>query len=211
MSSRIRRNILIFTIWYIRIRFSEITTRLRRIFRWGKIDRRKQLLLPSAPDLPYNKALPELYDSAKSPEKPSVTRVSCPNGVKKSLPALYPKLVGMVVRSTGLEPVRSPTRPSNVRVCQFRHDRRTGIIITPAHPFVKGYAGENLRSFARRTDRFRKKREVRQGEMDGGEGRAHLEQPGVRLLRSCSPNNAPRVARRGAVPSFHPFRRFSST
>ena len=116
-----------------------------------------------------------------------------------------------LVRSTGLEPVRSPTRPSNVRVCQFRHDRRTGIIITPAHPFVKGYAGENLRSFARRTDRFRKKREVRQGEMDGGEGRAHLEQPGVRLLRFCSPNNAPRVARRGAVPSFHSFRRFSST
>ena len=104
MSSRIRRNILIFTIWYIRIRFSEITTRLRRIFRWGKIDRRKQLLLPSAPDLPYNKALPELYDSAKSPEKPSVTRVSCPNGVKKSLPALYPKLVGMVAHPAGFEP-----------------------------------------------------------------------------------------------------------
>ena len=30
-----------------------------------------------------------------------------------------------VVRSTGLEPVRSPTRPSNVRVCLFRHDRMT--------------------------------------------------------------------------------------
>ena len=116
-----------------------------------------------------------------------------------------------LVRSTGLEPVRSPTRPSNVRVCQFRHDRRTDTIITPAHPFVKGYAGENLRSFAGRTVRFRKKREVRRGKMDGGEGRAHLEQPGVRLLRSCSPNNAPRVARRGAVPSFHSFRRFSST
>ena len=28
-----------------------------------------------------------------------------------------------MVRSTGLEPVRSPTRPSNVRVCLFRHDR----------------------------------------------------------------------------------------
>ena len=104
MSSRIRRNILIFTIWYIRIRFSEITTRLRRIFRWGKIDRRKQLLLPSAPDLPYNKALPELYDSAKSPEKPSVTRVSCPNGVKKSLPALYQKLAGVVAEAVGFEP-----------------------------------------------------------------------------------------------------------
>ena len=28
-----------------------------------------------------------------------------------------------MVRSTGLEPVPSRTRPSNVRVCQFRHDR----------------------------------------------------------------------------------------
>ena len=83
MSSRIRRNILIFTIWYIRIRFSEITTRLRRIFRWGKIDRRKQLLLPSAPDLPYNKALPELYDSAKFPEKSSAAGTFCLSGVKK--------------------------------------------------------------------------------------------------------------------------------
>lgn len=26
-----------------------------------------------------------------------------------------------MVSETGLEPVRSPTRPSNVRVCQFRH------------------------------------------------------------------------------------------
>jgi hypothetical protein len=25
------------------------------------------------------------------------------------------------VSETGLEPVRLPTRPSNVRVCQFRH------------------------------------------------------------------------------------------
>ncbi len=27
------------------------------------------------------------------------------------------------MRSTGLEPVRLPIRPSNVRVCQFHHDR----------------------------------------------------------------------------------------
>ena len=53
------------------------------MLRRGKMNLRKQLLLPSAPDLPYNKALPELYDSAKSPEKPSVTRASCPDGVKK--------------------------------------------------------------------------------------------------------------------------------
>ena len=29
----------------------------------------------------------------------------------------------LVVRSMGLEPIRLPIRPSNVRVCQFRHDR----------------------------------------------------------------------------------------
>ena len=34
------------------------------------------------------------------------------------------------MRSTGLEPVRSPTRPSNVRVCLFRHDRMTHILYT---------------------------------------------------------------------------------
>ena len=28
-----------------------------------------------------------------------------------------------LVRLTGLEPVRLPTRPSNVRVCLFRHSR----------------------------------------------------------------------------------------
>ena len=29
-----------------------------------------------------------------------------------------------LVRSTGLEPVWLPTRPSNVRVCLFRHPRK---------------------------------------------------------------------------------------
>lgn len=32
-------------------------------------------------------------------------------------------LLSHLVRMTGIEPVRSPTRPSNVRVCQFRHIR----------------------------------------------------------------------------------------
>ena len=27
----------------------------------------------------------------------------------------------------GLEPIRSPIRPSNVRVCRFRHDRKTRV------------------------------------------------------------------------------------
>ena len=33
----------------------------------------------------------------------------------------------VLVRSTGLEPVWLPTRPSNVRVCLFRHDRECSI------------------------------------------------------------------------------------
>ena len=34
-----------------------------------------------------------------------------------------------MVRSTGLEPVLLRTRPSNVRVCQFRHDRKHNVDI----------------------------------------------------------------------------------
>ena len=33
-----------------------------------------------------------------------------------------------LVRSMGLEPIRSPIRPSNVRVCLFRHDRKQDVI-----------------------------------------------------------------------------------
>ena len=32
-------------------------------------------------------------------------------------------LFQFLVRTVGLEPTRSPIRPSNVRVCQFRHPR----------------------------------------------------------------------------------------
>ena len=35
-----------------------------------------------------------------------------------------------LVRETGIEPVRSPTRPSNVRVCLFRHSRIAVLINT---------------------------------------------------------------------------------
>lgn len=34
----------------------------------------------------------------------------------------------LLVRSMGLEPIRSPIRPSNVRVCLFRHDRKQDVI-----------------------------------------------------------------------------------
>ena len=45
------------------------------------------------------------------------------HGVKKYQP-LHQKLVLNMVRLTGLEPVPSRTRPSNVRVCLFRHNRK---------------------------------------------------------------------------------------
>ena len=42
-----------------------------------------------------------------------------------------------LVRSMGLEPIRSPIRPSNVRVCLFRHDRSTtGTPIILTYPFA---------------------------------------------------------------------------
>ena len=46
-----------------------------------------------------------------------------------------------LVRSTGLEPVRSPTRPSNVRVCLFRHDRKNIYIILTGRAKVKPFLG----------------------------------------------------------------------
>ena len=42
---------------------------------------------------------------------------------------IYPLLI-CLVRETGIEPVRSPTRPSNVRVCLFRHSRIAVLINT---------------------------------------------------------------------------------
>ena len=38
---------------------------------------------------------------------------------------MYPFHAAYLVRSMGLEPIRSPIRPSNVRVCLFRHDRNS--------------------------------------------------------------------------------------
>ena len=48
-----------------------------------------------------------------------------------------------MVRSTGLEPVRSPTRPSNVRVCLFRHDRKNVFIIHHPRRIVNRNPFEN--------------------------------------------------------------------
>ena len=45
----------------------------------------------------------------------------------------------IVVRTVGLEPTRSPIRPSNVRVCQFRHARNSFslLILYDLYLFVK--------------------------------------------------------------------------
>ena len=58
-----------------------------------------------------------------------------------------------LVRETGLEPVRKNTRPSNVRVCLFRHSRvsfvlfRTVRIIAERNTFVKGFFKKNFKIF----------------------------------------------------------------
>ena len=52
--------------------------------------------------------------------------ICCDKTKEKALIYLKSRLfdaVAGLVRETGLEPVRSPTRPSNVRVCLFRHSR----------------------------------------------------------------------------------------
>ncbi len=57
----------------------------------------------------------------------------------------YTKVPFLLVRETGLEPVRLPTRPSNVRVCRFRHSRIYVVlrpcltIILKQMPFVKSF------------------------------------------------------------------------
>ena len=43
----------------------------------------------------------------------------------KVLSAIKVQSLSPLVRSPGLEPGRSPIRPSNVRVCLFRHDRKS--------------------------------------------------------------------------------------
>ena len=59
-----------------------VSTQFGEMLRRGKMDRRRQPLLQSAPDLLYKEALSEPYNSAKSPGKPLVTGAFCPDGVK---------------------------------------------------------------------------------------------------------------------------------
>ena len=65
-----------------------------------------------------------------------------PSDQKRNPRWLMPPWVSLV-RETGLEPVRITTRPSNVRVCQFRHSRENIGIIAKRWAFVKGF----LRNF----------------------------------------------------------------
>ena len=47
----------------------------------------------------------------------------------------------LVVRSTGLEPVCSRIRPSNVRVCQFHHDRVCTVVENEGNPLCATVSG----------------------------------------------------------------------
>ena len=60
-----------------------VSTQFGEMLRRGKMDRRRQQLWPSAPDFLYKAASFEPYNSAKYPGKPSGTRASSPDGVKK--------------------------------------------------------------------------------------------------------------------------------
>ena len=60
------------------------------------MNRRKQLLLPSPLDFLYKEALSEPCNSVKFHGKPFSAGAFNSDGVKKSLPALYQKLVGMM-------------------------------------------------------------------------------------------------------------------
>ena len=61
-----------------------VSTQFGEMLRRGKMNRRRQRLLQSAPDLLYKEALSEPYNSAKSPGKPLATGTFCPDGVKKT-------------------------------------------------------------------------------------------------------------------------------
>ena len=73
---------------------NDLVKKLRR----GKINRREQRLWSFAPDFKEEKAPLPSYDPEKFPKNPLAAGAFCPDGVKKSPPALYQKLVGMVSR-----------------------------------------------------------------------------------------------------------------
>ena len=72
---------------------NDLVKKLRR----GKINRREQRLWSFAPDFKEEKAPLPSYDPEKFPKNPLAAGAFCPDGVKKSPPALYQKLARMVV------------------------------------------------------------------------------------------------------------------
>ena len=55
-----------------------------------------------------------------------------------------------LVSEAGLEPARFPTRPSNVRVCLFRHSDVLTLIVRIGPPVVNGARGPKISLDARR-------------------------------------------------------------
>lgn len=60
---------------------------------------------------------------------------------RKALQLLAAMPLFLVVRSTGLEPVCSRIRPSNVRVCQFHHDRVCAVVENEGNPLFATVSG----------------------------------------------------------------------
>ena len=95
------------------------------------MNRRKQLLSPSAPDFLYKEASSESYDPVKSPKKPLATGAFRPEEVKKSLPALYQKLVGMVYKATVFSIITLIARtPINIASYHIFRDSLRGMLHT---------------------------------------------------------------------------------
>lgn len=63
-------------------------------------------------------------------------KIKCLRQQNKEKRGIFP-LFSKMVRSTGLEPVWLPTRPSNVRVCLFRHPRINVIYYTNKKEFCQ--------------------------------------------------------------------------
>ncbi len=73
--------------------------------------------------------------------------------IKKLHPKLLCKMQKYFMRGEGLEPSRLPIRPSNVRVCQFRHPRKqlTLSIISKVRSLSIGM-GKKIRTAASRAE-----------------------------------------------------------
>ena len=101
--------------------FSKRTAKMRENF-LGK--RRSNRINFDATRVYSNKSYPASARKQNYNKRKSLERNLCVETIK-------------LVRSTGLEPVRLPTRPSNVRVCLFRHPRINVIYYTNKKEFCQ--------------------------------------------------------------------------